>query len=214
MQISLKKTLVATNNLSEVIQTPEFLSTVWENSLLLNSSLLLYLFDDAQMFQQTISLPVLDKVANYMTWFHKDNFWMDLNKISVCETASTTLYRKSATRSALWCIQSKHVSIKGRGFVTFFYQHLVWRDSDFKNFETLYFTIHCYNICLLKFQNSCNYHFYSYTLPQTISCKILLMASVYDPFSKWILHFWKPLCYDQLMFALDLMAYCSGYRQY
>lgn len=66
LQISLKN-LVALTNLSEIIQIPEVLSTVREKWLLLHSSLLLRPFDDAQTFQQTISLSALDKVASCKT---------------------------------------------------------------------------------------------------------------------------------------------------
>lgn len=72
LQISLKNR-VALTNLSEVIHTPEVLSTDREKWLLVNSPLLLYLSDDAQTFQQTISLSALDKVASCKTQFHKDN---------------------------------------------------------------------------------------------------------------------------------------------
>lgn len=58
-------------------------------------------------------------------------------------------------------------SLRGEVLLLFFTSTWFDCDSDFKNFETVYFTVHCYNICLLKFQNSCNYHFYSYILPQT-----------------------------------------------
>lgn len=37
------------------------------------------------------------------------------------------------------------------------------------------------------------------------------MASIYDLLSKWILHCWKPIHYNQLTFALVLMAYGSAY---
>lgn len=55
------KNLAATTNLSEVIQTPEFLSTVWENWLLLNSWLYYIFLMMLKCFSKSLFCQLLRK---------------------------------------------------------------------------------------------------------------------------------------------------------